>query len=150
MVNYGVSRAASLNRLVLRLEAYITIRNVVSRRLATAVYGNQFFSNLVLHPQSSSLFIHRIHQQLLFLLATATNSISRYFRCISCLGSFQLVQDLGALVRQGRPSDEKAQPGRAVGGLLLMFPLNMASTMLVVPEQQRILTSTPFSRCQES
>jgi hypothetical protein len=50
---------------------------------------------------------------------------------------YHLADDLQGFLHNKSTSQDTIEPGRAVGGLLLMHPLYVASTLLIVPPQMR-------------
>lgn len=50
---------------------------------------------------------------------------------------YHLSEDLQAFLREKGNNEEAMNPGRPVGGLLLMHPIYVASTLLIVPQQMR-------------
>lgn len=51
---------------------------------------------------------------------------------------FHLLADLPSYLQNGIPSGDIDTPGKALGGLLLMYPLYIASSLPLVPVKQRI------------
>jgi hypothetical protein len=50
---------------------------------------------------------------------------------------YHLAEDLQVFLKDGGKHKETMNPGRPVGGLLLMHPIYVASTLLIVPQQMR-------------